>query len=281
MSRLRSIALILVVAAMLLTASGCQRMVDVQTGTRVVDEQGRVVSENVRTVRVSTAEAGKYRVVTVTENSQAEALYNAAQQDIAAGDTEAAAKKLAELLAVQPDYRNAKVQLAAIQAGKKVVADTGGSGGSTGGSSGGSSPSTPKPPASKDSTPTAGGLLRWIPELSGYRASKAAVDPLSVSRQYTPSSSGDLQSLVVVAEQFRNADAAKAALRSQVQSRYTGSDATFKIGGHNVYFGTDARQFAVIGFTDGAVMVAAEGMSASGSPKDLRGVLTEAVKQLP
>jgi len=120
-----------------------------------------------------------------------------------------------------------------------------------------------------------------VPELTGYKASKAAVDPLSVSRQYTPNSSGDLRSLVVVAEQFRNAEAAKAALRSQVQSRYTGSDATFKVNGHDVYFGTDARQFAVIGFTDGAVMVAAEGMSGSGSPKDLRSVLTEVVKQLP
>jgi len=272
MRRLRSLILIALVASAVAAGSGCQRMADVQTGTRVVDTQGQIVSENVRTVRVSTDQAGKYRVMTVTLESQAASLYAEAQKDIAAGNTDEAAKKLARVLAIQPDHADAKKQLSTIKAGKTVTADK---------NAPAAKPSPTKPKPSTESTKVAGGLVKWTPDaLRGFSAEKAGVDPLSVSRQYTPLAEGKVATLVIVAEQFRTVSAAKAALASQVKSRYPSKDSTQKINGHDTYFGTDGGRFAVIGFTDGAVMVAVEA-GTNGSASELKGPLTDVVKQMP
>jgi hypothetical protein len=48
-----------------------------------------------------------------------------------------------------------------------------------------------------------------------------------------------------------------------------------------VYFGTDGRRFAAMGFTDGTIMVALEASPDSGDPVRMRSVLEKAVSQLP
>ncbi len=53
-----------------------------------------------------------------------------------------------------------------------------------------------------------------------------------------------------------------------------------KVNGRTVYFGTDGRSFAAAGFTDGAVMVAIEGLPESGKPSGLKGRLMGIVEQL-
>jgi len=48
-----------------------------------------------------------------------------------------------------------------------------------------------------------------------------------------------------------------------------------------VYFGTDGGQFAAIGFTNGAIMVALEATPDSGSPAALKSTLEKVLGQLP
>ena len=83
-----------------------------------------------------------------------------------------------------------------------------------------------------------------------------------------------------MAEQNRTGDDAKKALARQVKQAYTHDSATFKVNGHDAYFGTDGRRFAVIGFTDGAVMVALE-LTTAKSPENQRSLAEQIAKQLP
>lgn len=290
MKRLAPLTLAALMIALVTATAGCQRLVDVQTGTRVIDAQNNVVSENVRTVRVSTSQVGKYRVRTISQEAQAAELYAQAQRDIAAGNNDTAAEKLEQVVAIQPGNEQAKKQLESIRAGKNVTAARpDGSPDEPDSDADAPRPSTPRPtPApvptpkpSTESTRVAGGLVRWIPDtLTGFKASKAAIDPLSVSRQYT-AESGQLAYIVVVAEQFRTSSAAKVALASQVKSGYPNNDSSQKISGRETYFGTDGGRFGVMGFVDGAVMVAIEGRARSGAATGIKDELRAAVEQLP
>ncbi len=271
-------AMVVVVGAV----SACQRTVEVQTGTRIVDAQGRVISEDIQTLRVPPESASAYRINTITQEStsspQIAALYADAQSAIAAGDLKTAGQKLAEVIALDASFGKAKQQADAIAKGEKVKPDT-------------SNPtSNPKPSTPSTTTGTPGGkppvengsaLTRWTPDvLTGFTAAVAAVDPLSVSRQYTPNMGNPASSLVIVAEQFRNSTAAKRALKSNVKDRYPDNSSSSTVNGHTVYFGTDGK-FAVAGFTDGAVMVALEASPRSGSASSMKSVLSQAVEQLP
>lgn len=257
-------------------AGGCKRTIEVQTGTRTVDAQGNVISENVTTVSVPPETASAYRVVTITQPDtstvEVASNYQAAQQAIVSGNMALAKQLLGKVVAKDPTYRSAKKQLDTIQAGRKPTPDT-------------SVPSTPatsttKPPSSTTPTASAGGLAKWIPDaISGYTAQKAAIDPLSVSRQYAPSA-GSAAALTIYAEQFRSSAEAKQALAAQVKQRYTHNQSSQTINGRTVYFGTTSG-FAAAGFTNGAVMVAVEAGPVQGSEADLKPGLAAAVKQLP
>jgi hypothetical protein len=257
--------------------SACQRMVDVQNGTRVVDSQGRVISEDIQTLRVPADKAGAYRVQIITRDATSTPavaqLYDDAQKALTTGNLKLAQQKLDQVIAIQPDYRKAKVQSDALKKGQKVAPDTTPSKPAT---------STPKPqtPSQPPAAPSA--LLDWAPDtLTGFTATKAAVDPLSISREYSPSSGNPAKSLVIVAEQFRTSAAAKTALETNVKQRYTKNASSSTIHGHSVYFGTDGARFAVVGFTDGAVMVALEASPDSGAPTAMKATLEKALAQLP
>ena len=126
-----------------------------------------------------------------------------------------------------------------------------------------------------------GALGKWTPDtITGFKAAKPLSDPLSISREYLPSGNSPAEALVIVAEQFRTAAEAKTGLERQVKRAYNKDSATFKVNGHSVYFGTDGRRFAALGFTDGAVMVALE-LTAAGDPKGLRSLAEQVAKQLP
>lgn len=276
---MRRFSILATVALLLWTlafAAGCQRTVEVQTGTRTVDAQGKVISENIRTIRVPADKAGEYRVVTITQREEGPgsiaALYAQAQKDIASGETTSAIEKLDKILKLTPDYRQAKTQRDALKQGKKATPDTGGQPGG--------SKTTPPPPGQQEQT--AGSLLRWVPDnLSGFTALSPAVDSLTCTREYKPKAGSDAESLVIAVEQFRTADAAKLALKSQVKQRYPKSANAATIHGHDTYYGTDGKRFAVLAFTSGSVMVAVEASSDTGSPSGLESLLVGVVKQLP
>ena len=269
------IGVVAALLAVLGAGSACQRMVDVQVGTRTVDAQGRLISQDIRTIRVPADKAGSYHVITITRPDtqvRIAALYADAQKALTDGDVTLAKAKLDELLTLTTDYRSAKTQRDAITAGKKVAPDT-------------SAPKPNKPtptPPSGEPTAVAGSLMTWVPDkVSGFSAEKPTADVLSVSREYAPASGSSAQTLVIVAEQFRTSADAKSALTSEVKNRYPKNSASLTVHGHAAYFGTDGRRFAVIAFTSGAVMVAAEASPESGSPSQLKSLLEKVVEQLP
>jgi hypothetical protein len=277
MRRFGVLATVALLLGVLMLAPGCQRTVEVQTGTRTVDAQGHVISENIHTLRVPADKAGDYRVVTITQRASSAdsiaALYAQAQKDITSGETTSALKKLEQVLSLTKDYRQAKSQRDAIKQGKKATPDT-----SKPASGSKTTPTTP--PSQQEQT--AGSLLQWTPDaMSGFTAGKPMVDALTCTRDYTPKAGSSAQSLVIVAEQFRTADAAKAALKSQVKLRYPKDSDSATVHGHDTYFGTDGKSFAVMAFVSGSVMVAAEVSPDSGSPSGLKSLVTGVVKQLP
>lgn len=277
-----SIARLVVTALLLaaaLSATGCQRQVEVQTGTRVMCEYGHVISDDVQTVKVAANEAAKYKVETVTRvcdrHTELEALYNEAQTALAAGKTVRAKATLTKIVATDATFRKAKEQLETINRGGKPAPDTTPNTPSTN--------STTSPPSTGTTATVPNALSGWMPDaISEFSAKKALVDPLSVSREYLPTAgSNPAAALVVYAEQFLSPAAANAALASQIKSAYPKNAASIKVNSHSAYFGTDGRQYAVIGFTSGPVMVALEMTAKSGNPAALRSALEAAAKQLP
>lgn len=261
------------------SATGCQRKVDVQTGTRVVCTNGEVVSEDVKTIAAPSGEAANYRiktqVITCDTHSGLTKLYDEAQAALKAGDLKTAEAKLTQVVASNATYRQAQTQLDEIKAGKKPTPDTGGT------DTGGGTTTPPKPSTAPTST-ASGALTSWIPDaLSGWTAQKPTVDLLSASREYLPSGGSRAVNLVIAAEQYSSATDAKAALDRQVKRVYTKNAAMLTVNGHSAYFGTDGTRFAVLAFTAGPIMVALEADAKSGAPKDLRATLESAAKQLP
>jgi hypothetical protein len=278
MRRLGRWAIALALVGALGSAAACQRTVEVQTGTRVVDSQGRVISEDIKTVKVPAETAGAYRINTITQpdapNAQVATLYDEAQAAIAAGDLKTAEQKLGQVLSMVADYRSAKKQADAIKNGEKVTPDTTAS-----------KPTTTTAPATSTPKPTAGaetGLARWAPDaIAGFTADAAAVDPITVTRQYIPTAGSSVRALTIVAEQFRNSTAAKRALTNSVKQRYPDNSSTVAVNGHTVYFGTYGGKFAAMAFTKGSTLVALEMTPKSGSALSMKADLLKVVRQLP
>lgn len=282
MRRIGSLVALSALVLALLAASGCQKKVEVQAGTRTVCTYGEAVSNDVRAVTVAADKAGSYRVVTKTvtcdRHSKIEALYEAAQDDIAKGDLTAAKAKLTQVIASDSKFRQAQAQLDTIVAGKKPTPDTGGNEPTTG-----STPTTTTPkPGDEDPTGPVLSMLKWAPDtLTGFTAVGPTVDAMSFSRQYSPQSGSKVVSLVIAAEQFRSPDYAKAALDSQVKSAYPRDAKQVTVNGHKAYVGTDGRRFAILGFTQGAVLVQLEMSGKPGEQAALRDQLISVGKQLP
>jgi hypothetical protein len=252
---------------------GFDAQVSVQSGTRTVCTYGEVISDNVKVIKVPSSQVGKYTVqvktITCDKHKMAERLYAEAQALIAQGDLKQAEVKLAEVIALDSGYKAASSQVADIKSGKKPTADTtgrGGSGGSGGGASGGGTGQNPVTPTDS--------LKRYVPDaLAGYKAQPAVVDPLTLTRQYTPVSRPNVLSLVIVAQQFKNADGATNALKSDIKRSYPSDASSVPAGGKTAYFGTDGRRFAVVAVNFGGILVAIEGSVKSGDPASLKSEL--------
>lgn len=274
-----SAAAILIVAA-IFGLSACQKKVEVETGTKVVCSYGHTVTDDIKTIEVPADEVSEHRVRTETvvcdRHKKLEALYQDAQQALRDGDTKAAKAKLTEVVALEKTFGKAQAQLDAVAKGETPKPDTG--------STSGSAPD-PKPanPGEGDTSGPSGSMKVWMPDkLTGFTANKPVVDVLTISRTYAPESGSKAFTLVIVAEQYRTAKDANAALNSRIKSRYTKDVDTLKINGHTIHFGTDGKQFAASGFTDGAILVAMEMSANQGvAPKELKGLVEGVLKQLP
>lgn len=281
MNRIARLLIALAAVMALVLPTGCQPMVEVKTGERVVCTEGHLISEDITTIEVPANEISNYKVETVVRTCEQHAglvtLYQDAQKAIAEGDLKAAKDKLTKIVESDPAFRKAKEQLDKVTAGEKPEVDN----------------EQPAPPVANDAPTTkpgegdattpAGSLLKWAPDtVSGFKSTKPIIELLNISREYVPDSGSNVVSFVIVAEQAKTAAGAKAELEVQVEQQYPEDNDTVTIRGRKAYFGTNGNRFAAIGFTDGAVMVALEMSVQPGeSPKTLKDELVAAAKQLP
>lgn len=286
MRKLSTLALVLGLAASLVL-TGCTKKVEVQTGTRVMCTYGHQISSDVRTIEVPADKAGSYRVRTITRkcdlHKRLEDLYGKAQAALAAGDTANARKLLQDVVKLDPTFHSAKRQLDTILKGGTPPPDSFvpsiDSTPTAGGGSG--TPTTPPGPGTGSDTPAAG-LLSWTPDvLEGFTAVRPSIEAFSVTREYLPPRGSNVLTLVIVAEQFRDAGSAAVALDRQVKAHYTRNVTTPTINGRKGYSATDGRRYAIYAFTDHSVMVVVEASLRSGSVTALTPVVEGVAKQLP
>lgn len=278
---MRRIALMVMVAVLAAFAlAGCQRMIEVESGTRVSCTYGHEISDDVGFVKVSAKDASAYRVkaetTTCDRHLALEKLYEEAQVAIEAGEFEAAAKILAGINADDPAFRRANEQADAIAAGKKPASDRT--------TSRPAAPAAPKPDAGAgDTSGPVGSLLKFVPDpLEGYSAQRPSTDAFSISRNYTPSTAGNVRLLVIYAEQTRTAADAKRILDSTMAKATEDSHSTEQIKGRTVRFGDDGRSSTFAGFTDGSIVVALEMVASRGvDPSKNRSNAVNVMKALP
>lgn len=281
MRRLGSLLVLVALSATLLTSGGCQKKIEVQSGTRTVCTYGEVVTDTVKTISVPANKASGYQVKTVTitcdRHKKLEALYDAAQADIAKGDLDAAQIKLTQIVASDSAFRQASAQLATIKSGKKPTADAGDSG-STGSKP---TPTTPKPGDDQPTGPIQS-LLKWTPDsIMGFTAAKPAADALSLTRQYVPASDSKVKQLVIAVEQFRDKSYATAGLDANSKRPYSKDASKVSVNGHSAYFGTDNTRYAILAFTKGSVLIQIEMAAEPGKQAALKSDLIAVAKQLP
>lgn len=284
MSRVYKIALValalIIVASAAVFVIASNRKVEVTTGEIIECTYGHIVSEDVKTLRVPAREASKYGVRTVKtvcdEHAAVEEAYAEAQAALKKADLETAKRKLEEVLALDPAYRQAQSQLDAIVAGKKPSADSEPAPSANDGDSA-TKPSTPGDDA--DPTGPVASLTGWMPDdLDGYQADKMLADVLAVSRQYAGSGG---RTLVISAEQLGTEEIAKSIWDRDYKLRYAKNAKTLKINGKNAYGGTDGSEVAVLGIVDGPVLVVLQLSSDDVEPPTLLSELTAMAKGLP
>jgi len=267
-----------IVLSLLLTlpfASGCrEKTVTVRSGEIVMCTEGEIISDTTEELSVPADEVGEYSVKTRVEtcdlHTKLAGLYDDAQKAIAAGDLESAKAALTQILKLSVTYREAGTQLADINAGKKPAPD-----GSqpTQPGTGGQNPGTPG-----DDVPTGPvlTLASYAPDsVAGLVGQGLIVDPFALTRDYLPATPGSLLKAVIVAEQFKDAAAAKAALANSIKPSYSKQSANLTAGGRSVYYGVNGR-VAAVAFVEGSILVVVEGAASGNDGSAVKAKILEA-----
>lgn len=263
----KTLMLVLTVAlilAMATTLAGCQRKVKVLTGEMVICTAGEILEDNTEEVEVPEDEVEQYgvttKVITCDEHSDLGTLYGEAQEAIAIGDLVVARERLNTILQRDPNYRKAKEQLDAIDAGRSPEADPGDE------TADNEDPATtPDEPDAQEPTGPVVSLTKYVPDsISGYVAQAVLADAASLSRMYLPTADSADQ-LVIEVEQRVN-DAAAVTAQKEIVGGYPNSQSTKTINGRSVMVGVYGK-YAIAVFTDGALTVSVEihGTGASGT----------------
>jgi len=261
--RLIRIALALSLLVAIPSLGGCkQKTVTVRSGEIVICTEGEIIADTTEELEVPADEVGEYSVKTRTEtcdlHTKLAALYADAQAALAAGDSAGAKAALTQVLKLDATYRKAGSQLADIEAGKKPNPD----GTIT------EKPTTPGQdpgtPGDDDPTGPVLGLASYTPDsVAGLVGQGLITDPFTLTRDYLPATPGTLLKAVIVAEQFKDAAAAKTELDEVIKPSYSKQASTQTTGGRSVYYGVNGR-VAAAAFVQGSVLVVVEG-AASGS----------------
>lgn len=269
--RLLLVSLLLVALSL---SAGCrQKMVTVRSGEIVICTEGETVSDTTKEISVPADEVGRYSVKTRIEtcdlHKKLAALYADAQKALTDGDLAAAKASLTELLKLNPAYRKAGSQLADINAGKKPAVDGTTSGGS------GDTGQNPGTPGEDDPTGPILTLASYTPDsVAGLVGQSLIVDPFTLTRDYLPATPGTMLKAVIVAEQFKDAAAAKAQLSESIKSSYPKSPANVTIAGRSAYFGVNGK-VAAAAFVEGSVLVVVEGAAVGDDGAALKSKILE------
>lgn len=258
---------------------GCKaKMVTVTTGEIVLCTEGELVSDTTESKEVRADEVGDYgvttEVVTCDFHAKLASLYTQAQDAIAAGDLDAASRALAEIVATDPLYRRAGSQLTDITAGRTPIPDGAAP-------AGGGTTTVPDSERPGEESPTGPilNLAHYVPDaLPGFVGQGLIADPLTLTRDYLPSSAGAATRLVIVVEQFQDADAAKAELDAVIKPAYSGGASSLDVSGKAGYYG-QASTVSVVAFTDGGLLVVLE-MATEGAPAALKTQLVELAREV-
>jgi len=256
--RMTRIVIALALLLALPLSAGCrEKTVTVRSGEIVICTEGEIISDTTEEISVPADEVGEYSVKTRVETCDLHAklakLYDDAQKAIAAGDVEGAKAALTQVLKLDVTYRAAGTQLADINAGKKPAVD-------------GAQPAQPGTGAQDPATPGEDDPAGPILTLSSYTPDSVAglvgqgliADPFTLTRDYLPSTPGSMLKAVIVAEQFKDAAAAKAELADVIKPSYSKQAATLTTGGRSVYYGVSGK-VAAVAFVEGSVLVVVEG----------------------
>lgn len=274
----RLLALALALALVMAGLAGCARkMVTVRTGEVVLCTAGEVIEDNTKELQVPVSEVSKYsvktKVITCERHQGLAGLWEAAQQALAAGDTNAARAKLAAIVAKDPTYAGgqAKKQLDEIESGGSPPPSSGGGpsagSGSSSSGTGGSQPGTSTSGGEEPVGPVAN-LLKYVPDsIEGYTAQGITADPTSITRDYIPLS-GNADLMVIMVEQMVDSKKAVAALDAFKQT-YPENSAAVTIAGKQGRFGTRSG-YAAAAFVDGSLLVTIEMHVKAGKPVDLK-----------
>lgn len=270
----RLLIVLAVVGALALT--GCtQPKVKVRTGEKITCTYGEVIKDTVKEIEVPKAEAGSYmsstRIITCPRHQLLEKLYAEAQAAIGAGDLKTAQAKLEEIVKSDKAFKKAAQQLADVKAGKKPTPDTSADPGTT--------PAN-QDPGSQDPTGTNGipegpvaSLAVFVPDtVAGYKADAVIADAFRLTRDYVPTTAGDIGAVVVVAEQFKSTDAAKAAVSALMSSDYTGGRTSVSVEGRTLQFGTYGK-YAALAWNEGGARIVIEAYLPAGSPAGAKSAL--------
>jgi hypothetical protein len=252
--------LALVTTAVLLTSAlstvGCgEKTVKVQTGEKVVCTYGETVSSTVKTIEVPASKVDAYKVVVrpvlCSRHRAIEALYAAAQRLITAGNLKLAAEKLARVLELDPNYRQAAKQKKDIDAGKTPAVDPGtGPDGGTGSTDTTGGTGVPETPVAS--------LATWVPDsIAGYTAQPVIADAGALTREYVPAPGAPVIAVVVVAQQLYSEAQAKSYATGTIKSGYPSNRTTLTIGPKTADFGTRGR-YGAVAWNQGAITVVVE-----------------------
>lgn len=273
-----SVAIAITCAGSLLVG-GCRRdLVTVQTGEIVLCTEGEVVSDSVEEIEVPSDEVADHsvttRVITCDLHAKLAALYQSAQDAIDLGDLETAREALAEVVSLDPLYRNASAQLGEIEAGETPTADAGGANG-TPSEGGDEDPGDAAPP-----TGPVMALAVFVPDtLAGYSAQELIVDVFALTRNYVPTGPEGPRSLVIVAEQFKNRAMATEELDRTIRSTYPDAAVSVNIDGRAGYFGV-RNELAVVAFVERGILVVLEGGLDAGDAASLKDSLVATAEEL-
>ncbi len=263
-------ALIASLLAFAFLGTGCAKKVTVADGTIVMCTAGHVISDDTKEIEVRASEVSEYGVTTRTDTCAKHLalakVMAEAKKALDAGDLATAKAKLEQILAEDPTNADAQALLAKAGGDSKTPAK----------------PSeTPAKDTEKPETPTGPvmTLAPFVPDnLDGFVAQGLIADPFVLTRMYLPDG-GPMQSLTIVAEQFKTQKLAQAALDQQIKASYPSGASTASIGGKTVYFGSNGA-VAAVAFASDSILVVAEGAAESGKGSDIKAALIDVAKQI-